>query len=57
MNQMSILKFGKMNGIIERIQNLVNERRVTAVSVEDALQILEGTVFNGKRGQSKSYYE
>ena len=46
-----------MDGTLEIILNLMKEKRVTAVSMEDFLGVPHGSFSNWKRGKGKSYYE
>ena len=43
--------------VLERILELMKEKRVTAVDMEDLLKMQHGSFSNWKRGKGKSFYE
>lgn len=49
--------FVKMDETLERILELMKEKRVTAVAMEDLLEVPHGSFSNWKRGKGRSYYE
>ena len=46
-----------MDETLVRILNLMKEKKITAVSMEDFLEIPRGSFSNWKRGKGRSYYE
>lgn len=46
-----------MDETLERILELMKEKQMTAVSMEDFLEIPRGSFSNWKRGKGRSYYE
>lgn len=46
-----------MDEVLGRILEIMKEKRVTAVAMEDLLKVPHGSFSNWKRGKGKSYYE
>ena len=46
-----------MDETLERILELMKEKRVSAVEMEDLLKVSRGSFSNWKRGKGKSFYE
>lgn len=46
-----------MDATLERILELMKEKRMTAYSIEALLELPHGTFSNWKRGRSRTYYE